>query len=258
MRFFEFGDLAWVPHLYHYYLRVYLIFFVKFVGYDKLWAKQTQAFIEQNGTSSVMEYGSGSGEPLMRMVSQLDCEKAKSLSYIMSDLKPLPEFVNKVNAEAPINFTYIENSIDAATHKPKDEQAVVFINSFHHLPPKVARHVIKNNLENGNEMLILEYVRNNLLAYLSMLGGVLIVLLTAPFISKLKHLPLVIVFTYIIPLFPFMMLWDGLISCRRAYSSKFYDQVVKEIDVPVTVTTNINRSMLYPPGTFATSIVLEK
>jgi len=258
MRLFEFGDLAWVPHIYHYYLRVYLIFFIKFVGYDKLWAKQTEAFIAQNESNSIMEYGSGSGEPLMRMVSQLNCDKAKSLSYTMSDLKPLPEFVNKVNNEAPNNFVYFESSVDAANHKPKDEQAVVFINSFHHLPPKVAHNVIKNNLENGNEMLILEYVRNNLLAYLSMLGGVLIVLLTAPFISKLKHLPLTIIFTYIIPLFPLMMLWDGLVSCRRAYNTKFFDKVIKEIDIPVRVTTDINRSMLYPPGTFATSIVLEK
>lgn len=258
MRFFEFGDLTWIPHIYHYYLRVYLMFFIKFVGYDKLWAKQTQAFLSQTDASSIMEYGSGSGEPLMRMVSQLDCEKAKSLSYTMSDLNPFPEFVTKVNVEAPNNFTYIETSVDAANHKPQDGQAVVFINSFHHLPPKVAHYVIKNNLENGNEMLILEYVRNNLLAYFSMLGGVLIVLLTAPFVSKLKHLPLTILFTYIIPLFPLMMLWDGLISCRRAYSSKFFDNIVKEINVPVTVTTNINRSILYPPGTFATSIMLKK
>jgi len=258
MRLFEFGDLSWVPQIYHYYLRVYLIFFIKFVGYDKMWAKQTQTFIAQNDASSIMEYGSGSGEPLMRMVSQLNCEKAKSLSYTMSDIKPLPEFVNKVNTEAPDNFTYIETSIDAANNKPQDEQSVIFINSFHHLSPKVAHNVIKNNLENGNEMLILEYVRNNFLAYVSMLGGVLIVLLTAPFVSKLKHLPLTIFFTYIVPLFPLMMLWDGLISCRRAYSSDFFNNVAKEIDVPVTVTTNINRSMLYPPGTFSTTIMLEK
>lgn len=258
MRLFEFGDLKWIPHLYHYYLRVYLIFFIRLIGYDKLWAKQTESFIEGNSADSVMEYGSGSGEPLIQMVSQINSTKAKSLNYVMSDLKPLPEFVNKVNDQSPENFSYIETPVDATKNKPSDGQAVIFINSFHHLSPEIAQEVIKNNLENGNEMLILEYVRNNPLAYLSMFGGLLLILLTLPFVVKLKHLPIAVLFTYIIPLFPLMVFWDGLVSCRRAYGKKFFEQVVKDVQAPISVSTDINRSLLFPSGTFATSIVLNK
>jgi len=257
MRLTEFGDLNWVPHIYHYYLRIYSLFFIRFIGYDKMWAKQTEAFLKRVKAKSVIEYGSGSGEPLLRTVSKIKSPALKSLNYTMSDLRPLPEFVDKVNNHLPENFSYIKEPVDASTHRPQKGQAVVFINSFHHLPPETAKRVIKNNLENGNEMLILEYVRNSFLAHVSMVFGPLIVMLTVPFVVKLKHLPIAILFTYLIPIFPLMLLWDGLVSGLSAYNEKFFRNAIEDLNCHAEVSTNIERSLLYPSGTVTTSITLK-
>ena len=53
-------------------------------------------------------------------------------------------------------------------------------------------------------------------------------LVSTPFISPFKFKRLV--FTYLIPILPILVLWDGVISCLRTYSSSELKELVQGLE----------------------------
>jgi len=249
MRFFEFGDLGWVPNLYHIYLRRYLGFFYKLFGYYKLWIPAFSEFIREVNKTKFMECCSGSGETLELIRSQLDKKEFLGIEFLLSDIQPHSEFVKNINQSCDPAFRYIDQSVDVTEMKSDFNHPKIFINSFHHFSEEQVKLIFDSNFNQGNEIIIMEYVRNSLMGYLTMLMGPIIVLLTLPFVVKFKHLPIMIVFTYLIPLFPLMMLWDGFVSCLHEYSVKKLTQLVKKLGhEKISIKGSIKRNILYPAG----------
>jgi len=255
MRLFEFGDLKEMPSLYHLYLRRYLVFFYKVFGYYKLWVPAFSDFLEETKAEKIMECCSGAGEALELLESQLDSTQFNSVHYLLSDIQPRFEFVSKFNLEKEGRFHYIAESVDVTQLKVDLDCPKVFINSFHHFSQPQVENIFKSVLGNGNEILILEYVRNSLLGYLSMLMGPIVVLLTLPFVVKPKHFPIMALFTYLVPLFPLMVLWDGMVSCMHEYNAKQLRGIATGLGMEVTVKSSVTRSLFYPAGVSAIVIM---
>ncbi|MCQ8129164.1 hypothetical protein [Methylomonas rivi] len=248
MRLFEFGDLDGVSNLYHIYLREYLVFFYKVFGYYKLWVPSFSNFIKRVGKNKYLECCSGAGEPLTLIDSQLDKNEVGLVNYLLSDIRPNPDVVNKFNQNQLSRFRYIENPVDVTQDLDKFDCPKIFINSFHHFSKKQVEKILINNFKNKNEIVVLEYVSNSLLGYLSMTVGPLVVFLTLPFLVKLRHLPIMALFTYVFPLFPLMMLWDGIVSCLHEHSVEDLKQIVNKLGLDIEISAEKKRSMLYPAG----------
>lgn len=255
-RLFEFGDLDWVPDWYHLYLRKYLVLFYRLFGYYKLWVPAFKDFIRLTKTNTLVECCSGSGEVMKLIVSELKESEFQHVKFILSDLKPKTEFVEQINLDPLINqrFTYINEPVDAALIREDVDYPKIFVNSFHHFTVAQVETILKNNLERGNEIIILEYVRNTFLGYISMFVGAATIFLTLPFVVKTKDLPLMALVTYVLPIFPMMVLWDGVVSCAHVYSGKQLSEIVKKIDTRAQVAASVRRSLFYPAGVTMFSI----
>ena len=255
MRLFEFGDMEWAPGWYHVYMRRYLVFYYKLFQYFKLWIPAISDFIKNTGSTSYLECCAGSGEVLGLIVSRLPDNISHNKKFILSDISPLPEFVQQVNAKLDSNIRYSEIAIDA-TEIPKElDFPRIFINSFHHFTPDKAEQIIRSSMQNGQGIIILEYVRHTLLGYISMLAGTLMILVTLPFVVRLKDLPLMALLTYILPLFPLMFLWDGIVSCLRVYTAEKLSTIVSEQKIAADLSSVTKRSLLYPAGVLAVTIL---
>lgn len=249
---FEFGDLEKTPQWYHLYLRKYLVFFYNLFGYYKLWIPSFEDYIKAKNPEKILELCAGSGDALPLIVSKMKNENIENIQFKMSDLKPNKEFIEKYNSDQNNQFTYSSTPVDASRPTAEQNCPKLFINSFHHFPENLARTILHNNLKNGNDIIIFEYVKSSFLGYISMVAGTFVSLLTIPFVVKLKHLPLMIFFTYLIPLFPLMFLWDGITSCYRAYTTEDIKELVKSLPLKnIEVTNDARRSLLYPAGTNA-------
>lgn len=255
MRLFEFGDLQWVPKWYHFYMRRYLVFFYKLFGYYKLWIPAVSAFIEKTGSRSYLECCSGSGEVLGLVISNLPENLVKGKNFVLSDISPLPEFIEQVNRKSHSNIRYCEIPIDATQIPEEMNNPRIFINSFHHFPSETAKQIIESSIISKQGIIILEYVRHSPLGYISMLTGSLMIFLTLPFIAKPRDLPLLALLTYIVPIFPLMFFWDGIISCLRVYTPDKLASIVSEANVQAEITSLIKRSILYPAGVSAINII---
>lgn len=248
MRLFEFGDLDCVPNWYHVYLREYLVFFYKVFGYYKLWVPAFTQFIKQTKAKEIMECCSGAGEPLVLIDAQLDRKEVGELNYFLSDIRPNPEVTKRFNQSENTRFHYIDKSVDVTQDLAEFDCPKVFINSFHHFTPDQVQKIMGYSFEHKNEIIILEYVRKSVMGVLSMVMGPIVVLLTLPFVVKLKDLPVMAFFTYLLPIFPLMMLWDGVVSCMHEYSEHYLRGVAKKFEYDVEITAEIKRNFLYPAG----------
>jgi hypothetical protein len=191
----------------------------------------------------------------MRMlVAELPEELTVGKRFYLSDINPLPELVEQINAGDTSLVSYIAEPVNALEIPDRLNFPRVFTNSFHHFGPEQVEQIIKQTVEHGTPVLVLEYVRNTPMAYLSILMGPLVTVLTMPFVAKLRDLPVMLLFTYLIPVFPLMLFWDGIVSCARAYTLKDIEKITSGINAAVTIDTYIKRNLFYPAGVTALSI----
>ena len=101
----------------------------------------------------------------------------------------------------------------------------------------------------------MEYVNTSILGFFSVLLGSLSIFVILPFFVKLKHLPLMMLFTYIIPIFPLMVLWDGVISCLHVYNKKDFINIINKNELKVQLISYKKRSFLFPAGVTAFYII---
>lgn len=100
--------------------------------------------------------------------------------------------------------------------------------SFHHFKPKDTKLILQNAVDTNNSIVILEGQERSFRSFFTLLFIFIPVLLLTPFIKpfSLKRL----FFTYIIPIVPFFITWDGLVSSLRTYSVKEMNSLVKSIE----------------------------
>lgn len=248
MRLFEFGDLAISPSLYHVYLRRFLFLSYKVYGFHRLWVPAFSEFLKNVKSHTIMDCCSGTGEPLLLLNSEIRDQDTEHINYLLSDFRPQQEFIQKFVELGNKKFQYIPVPIDATKEQEKFNYPKIFINSFHHFSKDQVEKILETNFRNKNEVIIMEYVRNSPLGYLSVLVGTCTVFLLLPFMVQLKHFPVMALFTYVIPIFPLMILWDGFVSCAHEYSAKDLEKIVNKLPYECKLTSSVKRSLLFPAG----------
>jgi hypothetical protein len=90
--------------------------------------------------------------------------------------------------------------------------------AFHHFRPDAARAILRDAFERRRAICIFESGSGTLLGIVAMLGVPLAVLALMPLARPFRWSHLL--FTYLVPLMPFIVLWDGIVSMLRIYSPK--------------------------------------
>jgi hypothetical protein len=88
-------------------------------------------------------------------------------------------------------------------------------NALHHFRPEVARAVLSDAQARGVPIAVFEVVERSPKGVLATLLIPLMVLIFTPMIRPLT-LPRLLL-TYVVPLFPLVIFWDGLVSALRAH-----------------------------------------
>jgi hypothetical protein len=99
---------------------------------------------------------------------------------------------------------------------PKLAGVRTMFSAFHHFRPDAARAILRDAFERRRAICIFESGSGTLLGIVAMLGVPLAVLALMPLARPFRwpHL----LFTYFVPLTPFIVLWDGIVSMLRIYS----------------------------------------
>lgn len=211
---FEFEDQKWFPS----FLRNYGTDFLQFLSNKAKIYKPILPILEKgleaNGENKIIDLASGGGGGLLWLNGEL-LKNRPNLKVVLTDYFPNRSAFEYTKEQAP-NIEFITASIDARDVPKSLEGLRTQFLSLHHFKPNDALAILQNAVDSGNPIAIFEAQERSIPSLLGMIFSPISVLLTTPFIRPFKWGRLL--FTYLIPIVPLFVLWDGLVSCLRTYS----------------------------------------
>ncbi|CAK7213631.1 hypothetical protein SCUCBS95973_001864 [Sporothrix curviconia] len=91
----------------------------------------------------------------------------------------------------------------------------LFSLAFHHFDDPLARDILKNTVETSDGFGIFELQDRSFGAFVTTLIFGLGIMLTAPYYAWRWRSPMTLVFTYLVPILPFVLVFDGWMSMLR-------------------------------------------
>jgi hypothetical protein len=182
--------------------------------------------IKKSETNSIIDLGSGGGGGLLWISEALQKENP-DLQIIMTDLYPnLAAF--EYTKKQGKNFEYIADPVDARDIPKKLKGLRTQFLSLHHFRPEDAKKILQNAVDTKQNIAIFEGQERSLASIFAMIFSPLTVLFVTPFIKPFSLGR--IIFTYLIPLVPIFVLWDGIVSSLRTYSVKEMEDLVNNLE----------------------------
>ena len=234
---FEFEDQKWFPT----FLRNYGTDFLQFLSNTTKLYKPIIPIIKKglnkSGIDQIIDLGSGGGGGLLWLNAELK-KDIPNLKIILTDFYPnIPAF--KFTKKKSDNFEFIETPIDARFVPAELNGLRTQFLSLHHFEPRDAQKILQNVIDANSSIAVFEAQERSLTSILAMLFSPLSVLLTTPFIRPFKIGR--IIFTYLIPIVPLFVLWDGIVSSLRTYSIKEMHGLVENLNGTANYDWEINK-----------------
>lgn len=170
------------------------------------------------GQSQVVDLCSGGGGPWPEMRAALVKAGAPpELEVTLTDLFPNHDAFATVSAgNAHVHFRSEPIDVERDTVSMRGMRTL--FSSFHHFQPAQAVLLLRNLAANGDAIFIAEVTRRSVRAILFMLLAPMFVWLATPFIRPFRWSRLAL--TYLVPVIPFVVSFDGIVSCLRTYTTE--------------------------------------
>ncbi len=171
--------------------------------------------LEESKNDHVVDLCSGAGGPWLRLARNFKEKQAYKVSVLLTDLYPNIEGFERTSSECE-SVKFCEYSVSALSVPPFLNGFRTIFSSFHHFPPDEACSILYDAVEQDQGIAIFEGADRNLRVMLTICFLPLIVLLITPWIQPFRWSR--IFWTYLMPIVPFTLWFDGIMSCLRAYS----------------------------------------
>ena len=205
--------------------------------------------IADSQAGQVVDLCSGAGGPWpnWRRKGLIDC------AVTLTDKFPSAAAQQRLAASPAPEVCYLPEPVDASAVPKSLEGFRTLFTSFHHFRPDEARSILQDAVRSRQPVGIFETTHRNLRAMASMIGTPVAVWLLTPRIPHLSWK--VILFTYLIPIIPLIVLLDGWTSCLRSYKP---DELRAMADQPGYAWTcgTEHRGWWWPPATYLIGIPL--
>jgi hypothetical protein len=217
-RFFEFHDQKWFPKSLRDGVTDALQFILSLGGVYRPIVPLLNEAVEATGAERIVDLCSGGGGPWLWLYRLLRVGDGRSIEVCLTDKYPNIAAFEKAREKSGGQITFYPGFVDAASLPAELTGYRTIFSSFHHFTPDAAVAILQNAADEGQGIGVFEAARrdplNILLTVLMPLAG----FLTAPFARPVRLSRLF--WTYIIPAIPFVLFFDGVVSCLRAYSQK--------------------------------------
>ncbi len=223
---FEIEDQQWFPT----FLRNYMTDFLQFLSNkSKIYKSIIPIFSEKlkdSGEHQIIDLASGGGGGLLWINEELK-KSNPALQITLTDYFPNIDAFKETQRKAT-NIQFEKESVNAMNVPSHLKGFRTQFLSFHHFQPKEAQTILQNAVDTKSPIAIFEAQDRTLPSIIAMLLSPISVLLTTPFIQPFKIGR--IIFTYLLPIIPLCVLWDGIVSSLRTYSVKEMNQLINQLN----------------------------
>ncbi|MGA8142949.1 MAG: hypothetical protein WB987_03550 [Candidatus Acidiferrales bacterium] len=216
LRLFEINDQPWFPE----FLRREVVDALQMVlevtnAYQPI-ANRLQDAIERAGSREVVDLFSGAGGPWPSLARKFTSNDSKPVEIFLTDKFPSVADHNVDQLLAAGHIHFVGEPVDATRIPDRFAGFRTIFSSFHHFNAADARSFLQDSTSKGRAVGIFEVASRHAFTMLSVLFIPAVDWLFAPFRRPFRWSRLL--WTYLIPVVPLALLFDGLSSCLRAYS----------------------------------------
>jgi hypothetical protein len=186
-------------------------------------ASLVQGVLDATGGHSIVDICSGAGGPWAAL-SRILKGNGRGIQIQLTDKYPNLKAFEKIAAASEGHITFRADSVDAS-NVPRELRGLrTMFSTFHHFPPGMAAAVLQNAVSARQSVAIFEITRRAPSAIGWMFPWALLAFVYTPKIRPFRWSRLL--WTYVIPLIPFVVLFDGVVSCLRTYRPQELQEII--------------------------------
>jgi len=186
---------------------------------------------QSTATQSIVDMCSGGGGPWLDLCRELRCRNdgrdSARLQVWLTDKYPNLEAFQSVSASSDHHITFYPEPVDAMKVPGALKGLRTMFTSFHHFPPEDARAILQNAVDAGESIGIFEATRRAPSTIGLIFAGILLMFVHTPRIRPFRWSRLL--WTYLIPIIPLVLLFDGVVSCLRTYQPQELREIVAQL-----------------------------
>jgi len=170
--------------------------------------------LRRTSATRIVDLCAGGGGPWQRLQTAL-AEAGQMPTIVLTDRYPnagAAAFLRAANAP----LSYHAAAVDAQAVPPALIGFRTMFTAFHHFTPNAAHAVLRGAVQSGAPIGIFENTQRSLRSIALIAFSPLFVFVVMPFVRPFHWRNLF--FTYLVPVLPLMVLWDGIVSCLRSYT----------------------------------------
>jgi hypothetical protein len=215
IHFFEIEDQPWCPVV----LRDAATDFLQHVlnlgqNYAPT-APRLRRLLEETGSRQIVDLCSGGSGPWPTLAPLIAAEPLEEVRICLTDWFPNVAAFERAAQVTGGRLTWHTEPVDAARVPAELAGTRTLFSAFHHFAPKAAMGVLQDAARARQPIAIFEGTyRSPLAVFLTSLMPLFVFALT-PAIRPFRWSRLF--WTYVIPLVPLLVMFDGVVSCLRAY-----------------------------------------
>lgn len=179
--------------------------------------------LDDSAAARIVDLCSGAGGPLVPILREWAAE-GRSVPAVLTDLYPHAGIANTGDGL----FEYRREPVDATAVPPELTGLRTLFNGLHHFRPRQAKAVFADAVRARQPIAVFEIADRSLLAILPLVLVPLLVLFMTPFIGPFRWTRML--WTYVIPVLPVAIWWDGVVSYLRAYTPDELLAMAREVE----------------------------
>jgi hypothetical protein len=242
MHLFEFSDLPIVPKS----IRQTLFELMElcnrgFRSFNRRAASEALTRAKQTNCQTIVELGAGRA-PLTKLLSEEAREAG--IRLVPCDLVPDVDLYEALERNNPNVVRPVYTPVDySKEHDFGSNTLAVLVGTFHHIPPAARQKTLRALAKSASHIMVFEPLRNTPLSislvFLSVAPALLLPLSNLGSEGTWRR----ILWCWLVPVVPFVFVWDGVVSCLRQWSPARWKQALREAagdDRPPTVLAGVH------------------
>jgi hypothetical protein len=222
---FELGDQTWCPKAFRDAITDLLELCFRTWNYYAPVVPLLAAAVEKTQDREIVDLCSGGGGPWPSLLPELGA--IAPVRIVLTDKYPNAVGTRRVQEASDGRIRSDHRSVDAMAVPPDLRGFRTMFTSFHHFPPGAARAILADAVKSGVGIGVFEFTGRGPLRFAAVALTPFIVLYAVPFLRPLRWRTFL--FTYVIPIIPLGVLFDGVVSCLRTYSPSELEALVEPL-----------------------------
>lgn len=225
-QFIELHEQPWFPRSLRHEITNALQFGLNLLNIYAPIAPLLQNSLDSTQCRTIVDMCSGGGGPWLNLSRRLQPD-AQAFHILLTDKYPNLKAFQKLRASSENHISFCPYSVDAMRVPGELEGFRTMFTSFHHFPPEEARAILQNAVDAGQGIGVFEITRRAPSTIALMFPWALMLFVSAPLIRPFRWSRLF--YTYVIPIIPLVLLFDGVVSCLRSYRPQELREIIAKL-----------------------------